>query len=104
MGNVTFRSSIFADTHDRAITSLYKLAYFVGLIFVVHESTMKTVKVGPLENFPLYDIHVAIVVALLFCPKAHLLHVLVITLSRGGGCISLMPSQAKAVLPRCWAK
>ena len=32
---------------------MYKHAYFVGLIFVVHESTVKTMKIGPLENFPL---------------------------------------------------
>ena len=28
--------------------------YFVGLIFVVYQSTVKTAKTGPLENFPLY--------------------------------------------------
>ena len=51
---VTFRSSIFADTHDHAITSMYKCTYSVGLIFTIHESTVKTVKavkIGPLENF-----------------------------------------------------
>ena len=54
MGNlVTFRGSIFADVQDHAI---YKHAYFTGLIFALHESTMKTVKIGPRENFPLYGI------------------------------------------------
>ena len=28
--------------------------YFAGLIFVVCQSTAKTAKIGPLENFPLY--------------------------------------------------
>ena len=28
--------------------------YFAGLIFVVFQSTAKTAKIGPLENFPLY--------------------------------------------------
>ena len=40
---VTFRGSIFVDAH---ITSMYKCAYFVGLIFMVHESTVKTMKIG----------------------------------------------------------
>ena len=35
------------------ITSMYKHAYFVGLIFAVHESTVKTAIIGPLINFPL---------------------------------------------------
>ena len=35
---------------------MYKRAYFMGLTFTVHESTVKTVKIGPLENFPLYGI------------------------------------------------
>ena len=53
-GLVTFHSSVFVDAHDHAITAMYKRAYFVGLSFAVHESTVKTVKIGPLENFPLY--------------------------------------------------
>ena len=43
---ITFRCSIFADAHDRAITSMYKQAYFMGLIFAVHESTVKTAKIS----------------------------------------------------------
>ena len=35
---VIFRGSIFADAHDRAITSMYKQAYFVGLIIAVHDN------------------------------------------------------------------
>ena len=40
---VTFRDAIFTDAHDRAITTiiLYKHAYFVGLIYAIHESTVK---------------------------------------------------------------
>ena len=53
---VTFCGSIFADAHDCAVTSLYKCAYFGGIIFVVHKSTVKTMKIGPLETFPLYGI------------------------------------------------
>ena len=53
---VTFHGSIFTDAHYRAVTSMYKRAYFAGLIFAVHESTMKSTKIGPLENFPLYSI------------------------------------------------
>ncbi len=41
--------SIFTDVHDHAITAMYKRAYFVGLIFTVHESTVKTTRIGPLE-------------------------------------------------------
>ena len=29
-------------------------SFFAGLIFVVRRSSMKTAKIGPLENFPLY--------------------------------------------------
>ena len=54
MGNlVTFRGSIFVDMHDHAVTYMYKCAYFMGLIFTDHEST---VKIRPLEKFPLYGI------------------------------------------------
>ena len=50
MGNlVTFHGSSFVDVHDRAITSMYKHAYFVGLIFAVQEPTVKTTKIGPLK-------------------------------------------------------
>ena len=59
---VTFCGSISADVHDYAITSMYKCAYFAGLIFTVHESTMKTAKIGPLENFPLYRICTSIII------------------------------------------
>ena len=46
---VTFHGSLFTDAHYRAVTSMYKRAYFAGLIFVVHESTVKTTKIGPLK-------------------------------------------------------
>ena len=56
MGNlVTFRGSTFVDAHNRTNTAMYKCAHFVGLILTVHESTVKTAKIGPLENFPLYS-------------------------------------------------
>ena len=29
--------------------------HFTGLILVVRQSSMKTMKIGPLENFPLYN-------------------------------------------------
>ena len=52
---VTFHISIFVDANDCAIVSMYKCAYFTGLIFAVHETTVKTTKIGPLENFPPYS-------------------------------------------------
>ena len=52
---VTFHVSIFVDANDCAIVSMYKCAYFTGLIFAVHETTVKTTKIGPLENFPPYS-------------------------------------------------
>ena len=30
------------------------MAYFVGPVFAVGQSVMKTMKIGPLDNFPLY--------------------------------------------------
>ena len=40
VGNlVTFRGS---DVHDRTVTAMYKRAYFMGLLFAIHESTVKT--------------------------------------------------------------
>ena len=71
---VTFHGSIFADVHDCAITSIYKCAYFVILFFMVHESTMKNAKIGPLNNFLLYGIslnHKSIIIvnADLLCPS-----------------------------------
>ena len=49
---VTVYGSIFVDAHDCTITSMYKCAYFVGLI---QEPTVKTAKIEPLESFPLYS-------------------------------------------------
>ena len=48
-----WRSSNVSRNHANTYI-ICKYAYFVGLIFAVHESTMKTVKIGPLENFMLY--------------------------------------------------
>ena len=48
-----FTGLIFADVHDHAHYTLYNLSYFTGLIFAV---SLKTAKIGPLENFPLYGI------------------------------------------------
>ena len=36
---------------------LYNWAYFAGLIFTVWGSSMENIEIGPLENFPLYNIH-----------------------------------------------
>ena len=39
----------FVDVHNHANTIMqYKCDYFVGLIFMVHESTVKTMRIGPL--------------------------------------------------------
>ena len=46
---LTFHGSIFMDVCDRAITYMYKRAYFVGLFFTVNHSV---VKIGPLKKFP----------------------------------------------------
>ena len=55
---LTFCSSILrlVEMCNNAITCLHKHACFVGqgIIFTVQQSTMKTIKIGPLENFPLY--------------------------------------------------
>ena len=53
MGDIYhFTGLIFADVHDHAHYTLYNNAYFVGLIFTVSQSSTKTVKIGPLKNFP----------------------------------------------------
>ena len=49
-----FCSSLFVDVCDCVTICLYKRAYFTGLIFAVQQST---VKIGPLEIFPLYSIY-----------------------------------------------
>ncbi len=50
----SFRNLIFADAGDHAHYTLYKHTYFVGQIFVGSRLSMKTEKIGPHENFPLY--------------------------------------------------
>ena len=47
-------SQMYATVPNTCI--LYKCVYFAGLIFAVHESTMKPAKSGPLKNFLLYGI------------------------------------------------
>ena len=50
-----FTGLIFVDAHDHAHhIILYNCAYFVGLMFMVSRSSVKTAKIGPLENFSLY--------------------------------------------------
>ena len=44
------RGSIFVDLHHA-----YTNVFFAGLIFVVQQSTVKTTKIGPFENFPLHS-------------------------------------------------
>ena len=50
-----FASLNFADTCTHSHYVLYNWAYFAGLIFAVRQSSAKTTKIGPLENFPLYS-------------------------------------------------
>ena len=57
-----FVGLIFADGCTHAHCVLYNQAYFVGLIFVVRRSSVKTAKIGPLENFLLYGIYIAIMI------------------------------------------
>ena len=49
-----FTALIFADVRDHAHYTLYNRSYFAGLIFAVSRSSVKTAKIGPLQNFPLY--------------------------------------------------
>ena len=46
----------FSQTRALAHYVLYNQADFADLIFVVRRSSMKTGKIGPFENFPLYSI------------------------------------------------
>ena len=50
----SFCGLIFADAHHHAHYTLYNRTYFTGLIFADSRLSAKTVKIGPLENFPLY--------------------------------------------------
>ena len=52
---LTFYGSNFTDAHNCANTHIMQTCLFVGLIFVVRESTMKSAKIGPLKNYPLYS-------------------------------------------------
>ena len=45
---------IFVGTRTYVHYVLYNRTYFTGQIFVVRQSSEKTVKIGPLKNFPLY--------------------------------------------------
>ena len=45
---------IFVDLRTHAHCVLYNQAYFAGLIFMVRQLSVKTAKIGPLKNFPLY--------------------------------------------------
>ena len=49
-----FTGLIFADALIYTHCVLYIRAYFAGLIFVVRRLSVKTAKIGPHENFPLY--------------------------------------------------
>ena len=51
-----FMGLIFVDGCTHAHYVLYNQAYFMGLIFTVCRLSVKTAKIGPLENFPLYGI------------------------------------------------
>ena len=52
----SFRGLIFADARHHAHYTLYNRTYFAGLIFADSRLSVKTTKIGPLENFPLYGI------------------------------------------------
>ena len=49
-----FTGLFFLDVFTHAHYVLYNQAYFVVLIFLVRQSSIKTTKIGSLENFPLY--------------------------------------------------
>ena len=51
-----FTGLIFTDAHTHANYVLYNRAYFACLIFAVRRSSVKTLKIGPLENILLYGI------------------------------------------------
>ena len=44
-----FAGLIFVDTHIHNHYVLYYQTYFAGLFFAVRQSSVKTVKVGPLK-------------------------------------------------------
>ncbi len=50
-----FRGLIFADACDHAHYTLYNHTYFADLIFADSRLSAKTSKIGPHENFPLYE-------------------------------------------------
>ncbi len=52
-----FCSLIFADTCDHAHYTLHNRTYFAGLLFVDSCLSVKTAKIRPYENFPLYGKH-----------------------------------------------
>ena len=49
-----FAGLIFADADTHTHYVLYIQTFFACLIFAVRQSSTKTVKIWPLENFPLY--------------------------------------------------
>ena len=53
--SLLFRRLKFVDLCTHAHCVLYNQAYFTGLMFAVRRSSVKTAKIGPLENFPLYS-------------------------------------------------
>ena len=52
----SFRGLIFMDARTHAHYTLYNRAYFAGLIFADSSLSVKTAKIKPYENFPLYGI------------------------------------------------
>ena len=76
-----FAGLIFADmrTHVHYVQS----SFLTGLIFMVRRSSTKTVKIGPLENFPLYgmfsvflgkwliEIHVCVLYECMYVKNIH---------------------------------
>ena len=46
------------STNVNARHVLYNQVFFAGLIFAVRQSSVKTTKIGLLENLPLYGIYI----------------------------------------------
>ena len=53
-----FVGSIFAEMFTYIHYILCNRVYFASIIFVVRQSSARTAKIGPIENFPLYGTYV----------------------------------------------
>jgi hypothetical protein len=57
----SFRGLIFVDAGDHAHYTLYNRTDFVGLSFTDSHLSVKTTRIRPHENFPLYGIRLALI-------------------------------------------